>query len=362
MNMHAFVHRDERARPVSAIDQLVRPRDPGLAQEFHRWPLPGYVWPGLERRYHSIFCSEPLLRLHGALTWQIEAWTMRRDGRIAVLILFERTGRCARVLNEVFDLPAADLDAFAQAVFAQYPELTAIRLTAVALDGRPRRYPCIVAPHSDDYVLTLPASEEAWLATLSAQTREKIRYHWRRAQRLRPGLCFRTVPAAAIEQAQLRTVLGFNRARMQAKGRRFGMDETEQRRLCALMHERGQLSVIEVDGEVRAGLLCTLAGNDITMHVIAHDPAFDDLRLGFLCCALTIQDAIGQGLQRFHFLWGYYDYKVRLGGHPVTLDQVLLLRARGHACRHPRLLAAQWLAGLRGLARRCRQRLGIKRH
>lgn len=123
------------------------------------------------------------------------------------------------------------------------------------------------------------------------------------------------------------------------------------------MRERGQLSLIEIDGEIRAGLLCTLSGNEITMHVIAHDPAFDELRLGFLCCALTVQDAIAQGLQRFHFLWGHYDYKTRLGGRRVALSKVLLLRTQFSALHHPQRVLSQWLASWRSLARRCRHRL-----
>ncbi len=367
MNMHAFIRGRGLARETSALRPC--PHDPGPAQEFHRWPLPGYLWPALERRYHSIFCAEPLLRLHGALTSRIEAWVARRDGRITAVLLFERSGRSARVINEAFDLPAETLEEFAEAVFALYPALTAIRLRAVAVEGRARRYPCLASACSDDYVLPLPASEDAWLASLSAQTREKIRYHWRRAQRRQPGLAFRTVKAGAIELAQLRSVIAFNRARMQVKGRRFGMDEEDERRLCALMYERGQLSVIEIDGEIRAGLLCTLAGNDITMHVIAHDPAYDDLRLGFLCCVMTIQEAIAQGLQRFHFLWGHYDYKTRLGGRRTALSQVLLMRGYGFALLHPRLIGAQWisglrtalLAGLRAIARHYRQRFAAAR-
>ncbi len=357
MNMHAFVRRDDPARKPAERSLQPVPRDPGPAQEFHRWPLPGYVWPALERRYHSIFCSEPLLRIHGALTRSVEAWVARRDGRVAALLLFERSARSARVINEAFDLPVQTLDEFSQALFAQYPSLHVIRLRAVALDGRAKNFPCIVAPCSDDYVLSLPGSEEAWLASLSAQTREKIRYHWRRAQRHQPSLRFRTMPAQAIDDAQLRTVIGFNRARMKAKGKHFGMSADDERHLCALMHERGQLSVIEIDGELRAGLLCTLAGNDMTMHVIAHDPAFDDLRLGFLCCVMTIQDAIAQGLQRFHFLWGHYDYKTRLGGRQTVLSQVLLLRSRRIALLYPHLLGTQLLYGLRALARRWKQRL-----
>ena len=94
-----------------------------------------------------------------------------------------------------------------------------------------------------------------------------------------------------------------SRARMRAKGRTYGMDAREERALCALMRERGQLATIEIDGQVRAGMLCTLAGNDLYMHVITHDPAFDELRLGYLCCVLTIEAAITQRRRRFHFLW-----------------------------------------------------------
>ncbi|MBM3337394.1 MAG: hypothetical protein FJY60_06900, partial [Betaproteobacteria bacterium] len=66
------------------------------------------------------------------------------------------------------------------------------------------------------------------------------------------------------------------------------MSEREVKCLRAMIRECGQLSVIEIQGEICAGLLCTRIEKSIFMHVIAHDPRHDDLRLGFLCCALTI--------------------------------------------------------------------------
>jgi len=67
------------------------------------------------------------------------------------------------------------------------------------------------------------------------------------------------------------------------------MSEREVKCLRAMIRECGQLSVIEIQGEICAGLLCTRIEKSIFMHVIAHDPRHDDLRLGFLCCALTIE-------------------------------------------------------------------------
>lgn len=359
MSLRAFVPRDEAASEGS-VDGSARPRDPGLSQEFHLWPLPGYVWPALERRYHSIFCSEPHLRIHGGLSPQIEAWVSRKDGQIDGLMLFEKRGTVARVLNEVFAPTGEELAEFAASAFEHHPVLTAVQVRSVAIAGRVPGYWTVSAPMSEDYVLALPSSPEAWLAGLSSQTREKVRYHLRRTQRKQPGFRFFAVDGPQVTDAQLHRVIDFNRARMQKKGRRFGMSEHEEQGLRRVLRERGRLGLIEIDGEIRAGLLCTLAGKDIYMHVIAHDPDYDDLRLGFLCCVLTIQDAIGQRLERFHFLWGQYDYKTRLGGVRVDLRQALLLRSPLAVLVHPRevlrLVTAQLKAALRQQVRRWRKR------
>jgi CelD/BcsL family acetyltransferase involved in cellulose biosynthesis len=207
---------------------------------------------------------------------------------------------------------------------------------------------------SDDYQLRLPSTVDEWMSSLSSRTREKIRSYLRRAQRQQPSFCFRTIVNDAIEEAQLRRVIEFNRARMKAKQRRFGMSELDERNLCRMMHERGLLSIIEIDGEIRAGLLCTLAGNDVTMHVVAHDPAFDDLRLGLLCCVLTVEEAIRRRLRCFHFLWGRYDYKTRLGGERKVLSRVLLLRGPIAVLSQPKLLLSHGFAVLRAWLRRRR--------
>lgn len=365
MKLRVLIGQPASTEGRCALDNRPLPTDSGPPAEFHRWPLPGYVWPALERCYASIFCSEPLLRIHQALTSRIEAWVARDDGTITTLILFERVHGCAEVINQVFTLNAAHLQAFSRAVFAQYPQLTAVRLRATALrrEGSPAStadYPCLVAPRSDDYLLELPDDHDSWLASLSAQTRDKIRYHWRRAQRRQPTLRFRIVHAPMIDEADVRKVIDYSRARQHSKGKRFGMGPQEERRLCALMLERGQLSLLEIDNEIRAGLLCTHAGDDLMMHVIAHDPAYNDLRLGFLCCAMTVQNAIEQGRARFHFLWGHYDYKVRLGAKRVELSEVLLLRARCAALLHPQRVLAQCQLWLRAVVRQCRQGLATR--
>jgi CelD/BcsL family acetyltransferase involved in cellulose biosynthesis len=327
----------------------------GLAAEFHRWPLPGYLWPALHSLYQSIFCSEPHLRIHGSLRPDVQAWVARSNGGITDVILFQVNGRVARVINEMHVIDASHLNKFAQSLFREYTRVDAICLHAVRIQGDGLTLPLLQTEFSEDYVLSLPDSAEAWQASLSSQTREKIRYHYRRSCRKQPDLGFRQIDGSEMSDAQFDHILQLSQARMLRKGQSFNMSEREAKCLRAMMRECGQLSVIEIQGEVCAGLLCTRLGKSIFMHVIAHDPRHDDLRLGFLCCALTIEAAIASRAERFHFLWGFYDYKTRLGGRRQSLYRAVVLRSWWHGFTHPLLLFAQ-------MAQRARHRIKKWRH
>ena len=158
-----------------------------------------------------------------------------------------------------------------------------------------------------------------------------------------------------MSDAQFDRLLQLSQARMAHKGRSFNMGAREAHCLRAMIRECGQLSVIEIQGEICAGLLCTRLEKSIFMHVIAHDPRHDDLRLGFLCCALTIEAAIVSRAERFHFLWGFYDYKTRLGGQRQSLYRALVFRSWWHGLSHPLLLVAQ-------LVQRARRKIRQWRH
>lgn len=341
--------------PTAALFQNTLTETSGLAAEFHRWPLPGYIWPALHGLYQSIFCSEPHLRHHDSLRPDIQAWVARSNGGITGLILFQVRGRVARVINEMHALDAAQLNQFAQALFREYTPVDTICLHALRIEGDGLSLPLLHTEFSEDYVLSLPDSAEAWKASLSSQTREKIRYHYRRSCRRQPDLSFRQIQGSDMSDAQFDRLLQLSQARMAHKGRSFNMGAREAHCLRAMIRECGQLSVIEIQGEICAGLLCTRLEKSIFMHVIAHDPRHDDLRLGFLCCALTIEAAIASRAERFHFLWGFYDYKTRLGGQRQSLYRALVFRSWWHGLAHPLLLGAQ-------LIQRARRKIRQWRH
>lgn len=316
----------------------------GPTSEFHQWPLPSYLWLALHRLYQSIYCSEPHLRTHQSLDHTTEAWVGRDRGRITAVILFQVRKHLVSIVNEMHVMPAKHLDNFMQDLLRRYPAVHAMQLHALQIDGRPQHFPMLRAEFSEDYLLRLPATVDAWRASLSSKTREKLRYYGKRMLRKQPGLTYRQIPADAITEAQFERVLQLSRARMHQKQRIFLLETDDAKRLYALMKECGQISVIEIGGEISAGMLCTRLGKSLFVHVLAHDPRHDDLRLGFFCCSMTIEATINQGMNYLHFLWGHYDYKVRLGAQREPLHRAIVFRSWVHAILHPGPCAGHLMA------------------
>ncbi len=333
---------------------------PATAQAFIDAPFTDSLWSALESLYASSYASRAVLASQCERT-KVRAWTERSHGEISHVLLFVQDGAVVRVLNEVLSLSSGTIRRFAHAVFAQDAQIHLVQLHAVFLQREPDRpdeadEPCgYRSVFSEDYVLTLPESHEAWLQSLSRQAREKVRYHQRRAFRRQPGMSFFVTMGESIGEADVDVVLQLNHARMQRKGKTYGLSANEEAQLREQLRQNGVLYALRREGEICAGLLCSVTGGDVYMHVIAHDPRLDDLRPGLVCCCLAIRDAIGRRWSRFHFLWGHYDYKRRLGGRALPLSRVLVPRSGWHLCRHP-WLAAAWLAlALRDRIRRWRQ-------
>jgi CelD/BcsL family acetyltransferase involved in cellulose biosynthesis len=344
---------------ISYANAFIAPAITNEESEFYETALPDFIWPALEKLYHSIFCSEPHLRLNGSLANDTCAWVRRKEGKIIALLLFTRENSIVKVINEVITLSSDDLSKFSQALFKHDETISAIIFHAVKCDPQVNKsipYLSICKNYSEDFVLSLPEEEKKWLEQLSKQTREKIRYHTRRSQRKQADLIFKHAIGSQICEADVSAIIEMNRARMKIKGRKFGLDSVEENNLRALLRERGLVSMMHADGRLCAGLLSTVCDKDVFMHVIAHDPDYDDLRLGFLCCCQTIQLCITNGMQRFHFLWGEYEYKTRLGGQRQALMDLVIVKSSWHTMLHPKLVGRIWLGSLRQIYRNWRKK------
>jgi CelD/BcsL family acetyltransferase involved in cellulose biosynthesis len=101
-------------------------------------------------------------------------------------------------------------------------------------------------------------------------------------------------------------------------------------RIIQFARDRGMVCTITLGGRLCAGTINYRVHDNYFLETLAHDPAFDDYRLGMLCCYLSICECIARGGKEYHFLWGQDDYKVRLHGVQRDLDDLVIYRSHLH--------------------------------
>lgn len=327
------------------------------SSEFISSPLPEWIWSDVERLYQSVFSSRVMLEKPELIGTILYAWVEKNEQQITDILLFRNDGCTTRVANEVIALSSGVIERFSNAVFLNYPSIQFIRLHSIKLQSELKKIAAFKSEFSEDYVLTLPASKERWLASLSARTRERLRLHVRQATNERNGISLHISQRNEIDESDVRYLLKLNHDRMQKKGKSYGINADEEDKLCRQMKIVGYLFLLKKNEQICAGLLCSVVGNDIYMHVLAHDTKYDAMRLGWVCCYQAVEHLISKGFERIHFLWGHYDYKKKMGAKPVKLYRVLIFKNLIVSLMHPKILLRWSWEALRDTARKYRHRL-----
>jgi hypothetical protein len=115
---------------------------------------------------------------------------------------------------------------------------------------------------------------------------------------------------------------------MASKSKVSSNDDEELERIVAMAKESGVVCVATIDGRICAGVINYRLGTDFFMPVIAHDAQYNEYRLGTICCFLSVCECIARGCKAYHFMWGRYEYKYRLGGIQRDLDHLVVYRSR----------------------------------
>jgi len=264
--------------------------------------------------YERAFRPEVIPRLSHAV--------VRSGRRLLGIFSYYPRGKTLVVVNRLIRLPDAFLAACAAEMLRHHPSMRSVQFgdlyngTETALDGRIRSYTWATIDCAE---AELPRSYAEFLQNFGSSTRKNLRYCGRRLERESPSLAFRIVQGAGFTDDMVAAVVQLNHLRMASKGKASGMDEVYAARLGALCRSHGVGCIAMEGSRIVAGTLCTRVGSGWTLHVIAHDPKFNHVRLGLLCLLKTVEEAIGSGATRFNFLWGASDYKVLFGGKISTL-------------------------------------------
>jgi hypothetical protein len=291
--------------------------------------VPSFAGAELERLYQNPYATLAKFGIDGTLA-DAGAYMVQQGGQLKTLFLFRLEGGRLEVLNEVIRIEAAEAQRFADTIFARFSQIDVILFRTIHTDIRELSFPFQRFNHSEDIVLSLPASEQLYRSSLSQTVRRNLKYYSNRIQRDHPSFSYTVYEKEQVSEQHIRDIIALSRARMAGKHKIFGIDQKETACIFGLVKAYGIVTVATIDGRVCAGAICYRVGSDYFMGVIAHDPAYDSYRLGTHCAYHTICECIRREGREFHFLWGEMDYKYRLMGAKRELDHVAIYRSRSH--------------------------------
>jgi hypothetical protein len=322
----------------------------GVTIECYRGAVPETIGAELDSLYGSLFCSLVHFRIEGGLE-NVSAYVARCGTRPLAIFLFRIEGAVARVVNEWMPLDDAEASRFAGWLFPRHPAVDMIVFGAVASSIVRPPWPFQSVDVTEDSVLSLPASEEEFMARLGKSTRANIRTYLKRLQREHPSFRFTVYRAGEASDDDIRAIVQLNRIRMQRKNKVSANDDAALEKILQMAHATGLVGVATIDGRLCAGAIGYRIGDHYYSWVRAHDPAYDQYRLGRLTGYLMICAAIARGIVEYHFLWGREEHKAMLQGVERRFMRVVLYRSRAQIVKHAATaLSTIWI----GWRRRCR--------
>ncbi len=242
--------------------------------------VPDFIESTLESLYENVFSSLAFLRVFDKHPSPVSTYVFERNRIPEVVLLFRIEGRCVRVLNESMAVSAQEIERFASYIFANYPQATMISLNAIRTDFGPISYPCQRFNCLEDIVVNLPATREEYLASLSKAMRKNIKRYLNKARLELSSLQHKVLVGDEIEERHVRDIIELNKARMQRKEKTSTYDAQETAQMIELAQRCGFIRIVELDGRIIAGEICTRIGGHYFSHVGGHDQRFDEYRLG----------------------------------------------------------------------------------
>lgn len=338
--------------PVSALptasclfkdpQPLARPiHQAEIVSEIYEQSVPDFASQALDRLQGSLYASLKYLQLCEPAQMKTlpHTWVGYLSGEIVGVLLFRIQRNRARVLCEVIALDPPQIDAFAASVFRHFPGVRQIVFNAISLQSPPCSLPNQCFAYSENYVLTLPESNEVYIAALGKSTRQSVRGYRNRLQRDFPDFEWAAHHCDALGTEQQRDLVlalqQFKRESMTARGKFPAIDPVETERILAMGAACGLFGVGRIDGRICAGALSCRIGDTYVMLLSASDPKLSAYRLGLLTCLWSVGDCIARGARDCHLLWGRYAYKHQLLAVPQVLHRITIYPSVPHMLLQP---------------------------
>jgi hypothetical protein len=292
--------------------------------------VPPFAQGKMERLYENLYSSVAHYRIYGGIPGNASTYIAQKNGNETAVLLFLSEKNKVHVLNEQISIDAGEIDRFARYIFTTFRSVDVISFHAIEAKIEKLPFPYQQFNCTEDVVMTLPDTAQEYLASLGKATRSYINRYLNKIRRSFPTFSHNVYLKEEASERHIREIIGLNRARMAGKNKLSYIDDAEAERIIKLVKLCGLVSVMTIDGRICAGAINCRVGAHYFLKVIAHDPEYNEYRLGTLCCYLAICECIAHGGRQYHFLWGRYEYKYRLLGVNRNLDHIAVYRSPVH--------------------------------
>ncbi len=293
----------------------------------HENDMPRFAAEKLDRLYGSIFSTLDQFKQDDAIAGT-STYVVRTNGKITTLLMFRFEQGVVKVLNQLIAIDCKELERFSTFIFTKYPFVSAISLTAIQSNLQRLSYPYQQFHSAEDIVATLPESGDKLLSLLGKNMRETVKRYTNKVKRTFPSFRFDVYVDDEIDEQLAMEIYAFHKARMHIKNDISKVSEQRFRKFIELARWRGMMTVATIDGRPCAGLICWRVDDRYFMRIIAHDPQFDEYKLGTISCYHTMRECTARGGKTFHFLSGRMQYKYRFLGVEQDFDRVVIYRSR----------------------------------
>lgn len=295
---------------------------------YENW-IPAFVESALEKRYASLYSSLSVMRAYGKLEGT-SVFVADRGNEIFMIWLFQRRGKSVHVLNEGIVVNETEARYFASHIFATYPEVWFISFNAVHTDIHRLAWPLQRQNCTEDSVLALPATSTEYMAMLGKATRKNLKRYMARLTEQFPSFQYRVLVKDEIDAKQVAEIVNLNRLRMNRKGKLPGITPDDEQTILNIAQHHGMLLIVTINGKTCGGAIVFQLRDHYFSFVRAHDPAYDEYRLGLIGAYLLVSECIARKGKELHFMWGREPHKALLMGIERKLDRLTLYRSSPH--------------------------------
>lgn len=294
----------------------------------YMYEIPPFVEKELVRSYETLHASLPFFRIFRSLL-HANCYVARRHGHPYTILLFTCQGRSVEVLNEMIEVEQAELDRFVRYIFSRFARIDVISFKAVKAEIGGFAFPVQKHDSKSTYVIALPGKPEEYTASIGKSTRAGLRHQMNNV--VRDFLTFKSefFVNEDVDEQYVRDIIRFSEQKLHSQGVNIAHDVD---RILALVRACGFVNVFLIDGRICAGSINYRVGTSCFGEVTGYDPRYEKYGLGKLSVHQTICESIRRGARKFYLGGGVFDFKKRMLGVPLCMDELTIYRS------YPRML------------------------